>query len=346
MKRHIQRKLTRIVVTALTLALTGAFFWVSETMVSKADPLPTTGKPAILYFQNLQHTIVNAIDQAQKSVTLIIYSLNDPQVIQALKNKANAGIPVTVVVDPKASYKIERKLGSKVRVIKRISDGLMHNKVLVIDGMQTWMGSANMTGDSLKMHQNLMMAIQSKEIADCVLYKAHLMEDDLDREETPCLHQNFSIDGQEVEVWFLPDDKGAVNRLQELIRGAQKSIRIAMYTWTRFDLAQAVIRAANRGVKVEVILDKSSVQSTTNKVAKLLKEKGVPVFVNQRQGLLHHKMMEIDDQILVNGSANWTKAAFSQNDDCFMILHHLNLEQQTELNALWTHLKQEVKPYE
>ena len=57
--------------------------------------------------------------------------------------------------------------------------------------------------------------------------------------------------------------------------------------------------------------------------------------------LLHHKFILIDDQTLLVGSANWTKAAFYKNSDCFLILHNLTDDQKTFMNRLWTRLEAE-----
>jgi phosphatidylserine/phosphatidylglycerophosphate/cardiolipin synthase-like enzyme len=96
-----------------------------------------------------------------------------------------------------------------------------------------------------------------------------------------------------------------------------------------------VAKAHKRGVRVSVSLDRYAGKGAGAKVADYLKKNGVPVFFYQGPGLLHHKFMEIDDELLVNGSANWTKAAFDKNDDCFAILHNLTTKQQNQLNKLW-----------
>ena len=43
----------------------------------------------------------------------------------------------------------------------------------------------------------------------------------------------------------------------------------------------------------------------------------------------------VDEKILVNGSANWTRSAFSRNGDCFLILHDLDDEQRKKMKKLW-----------
>ena len=52
---------------------------------------------------------------------------------------------------------------------------------------------------------------------------------------------------------------------------------------------------------------------------KRLKEAGVCVVACQREGLMHHKFALIDNQILLNGSFNWTERAVRENCENLVI---------------------------
>ncbi len=117
-----------------------------------------------------------------------------------------------------------------------------------------------------------------------------------------------------------------------------------MFTFTRQDFAQAIIQAAKRGVKTEVVIDHQSAKGASAKVVALLQKAGVSVSLSQGSALLHHKFLYIDGKVLENGSANWTKAAFTQNDDCFLILHELNDSQKQQMEKLWKVIKAESAP--
>lgn len=321
--------------TAIVSLLIVFASWVTQT-VSTPPLLPDSTHPIELYANqtrdDLQGTFASAILSAKESVLLIIYSLTDSHVIHALKEKSQQGIPVTVICDPKASRRVEQKVGPDVATFKRFTDGLMHQKILVIDGKQIWLGSANMTTESLRTHGNLVMGFESPALAEVIKQKAAAMKEDA------CIaipHQEVVLGTQKTELWFLPDDPQAVQRIKQLLQSAQKTLKIAMFTWTRYDLAQEVINAAKRGVSVEVVIDKQSGHGASAKVVKMLKQGGIPVRLSTGSALLHHKFAYIDDTTLINGSANWTKAAFTQNDDCFLILHEVNERQKDLLASMW-----------
>ncbi len=313
-KRQI--KSLRLLFTLLVLAL---FYFLEER------PITSSNEPILLYasacHDDLRKVYLDAIHQANESIYLIMYSLSDEKVIQALNRKAREGVKITVEYDPSTPQRGYEKLIS----IKRIPidmNGLMHQKILIIDGARVWIGSANFTTESLRLHDNLAAGLTSPELSHTILA------------ESPA--RLFKIGGQQLEFWNLPRDrKEGLSRLIELIDLAHDSIRIAMYTWTHPELTAAVIRAHKRGVLVEIILDRGQAGGVGRKTTTQLVDSGIPVWLSGGRKLLHHKCLWIDGSILANGSANWTKAAFSKNKDCFFILHDLTEEQQKKLKTMW-----------
>jgi len=322
--------------------------WYHFSVEQEPPQLLESGQPATLYSNqtndDLLQVFISAIDSAKHSILLINYALTDPTIIASLCNKAQQGIDIRVISDIKASPLIDFKLGPEIVTIRRIGAGLMHHKILVIDDALVWLGSANMTTESLVSHGNLVAGINDIVLAKAISDKAVTMNAEGRNEIFP--NQSFLIGGQEVELWFLPDDRGALQRLKGLIQTAKKSVRVAMFTWTHQDLAKEVIAAQKRGVKTEVVIDNYSGKGVSAKIVKLLKNNGIPVALGPSGTLLHHKFLYIDSQILVNGSANWTKAAFSQNDDCFLILQNLTGPQKKLMNALWKAIQAEAIPVE
>lgn len=306
--------------------------------------LPLADSPPELYsnqdHDDLRNTFIAGIQEAKESILLIIYALSDDRIIHALRKKSEEDVKIKVIYDKTASFHLRSKLGQKVELIPRKTTGLMHQKILVIDHDQVWLGSANMTGDSLRMHGNLVMGMKSSELATVIGKIAHHLEHTMTPPRTS--QYELSIGGQDIELWHLPNEIQGIDQLVKLLNQAKTSIKIAMFTWTNQVLAQAVIHAKNRGVNVSVVLDRNASKGASAKIAKLLNLEGVSVKVNQGTGLLHHKFAYIDHSILVNGSANWTGAAFTKNDDCFMILHALTSAQKQKMDAVWNVVSSEA----
>lgn len=304
--------------------------------------LPASNAPVELYSNqaddDLTRLYVQAIDQAQASITLIIYALTDHQVIDALYKKSEAGIPVYIVCDGKASAGISRRL-PKATIVKRLAQGLMHQKILIIDEKQIVLGSANLTESSLHVHGNLVIGLDNPALAEALTARAKSMDEE--GGVAPLLHRETMAGSQHLELWVLPDDPSAVKRMIDLFRSAKKTIKVAMFTWTRLDFTHELIAAAKRGVKVEVVIDRYSGKGASAKIVHLLDQAGLSVRLSTGKGLLHHKFVYIDGTILANGSANWTNAAFKSNDDYFVVVYPLTTEQRQKMNQVWSVIQQQ-----
>lgn len=249
-----------------------------------------------------------------------MFGFNDPPLLQALSKKK---FPITIYYDKKNSPAL---LGDGVHPIS--SPGLMHQKILILDEETVFMGSANFTGPSLKMHDNLVIGFKSKEIASFL------------QENAPLKSGQFqsTVGGQDVEIHLLPS-ANALEDLKNKIKMATKTLYIAIFTLTHPELTQEIINAKNRGVDVTVILDMHASLGASAKALKSLEDDGVRVLLSQGLQLMHHKFAYIDETLLISGSANWTKSAFTKNHDCLITLYNLTQEQKHFMNKIWYALK-------
>ncbi len=325
--------------TAVAALLAWVIYQLTEhaPFPQKPATLPASNAPVELYSNqtgdDLTQLYIQAIDQAKKSITLSIYALTDKQVIQALRRKSEEGIPVFIVSHAQASKGLTQKL-PQTKVIRRVGEGLMHQKILIIDDKEMILGSANLTRSSLAIHGNLVIALNNPALAEALTRRIKSMDEDGGVSD-PLRHQETQAGTQNVELWVLPDDPTAPERIIQLLRSAQKTIKVAMFAWTRTDFAQELIDAAKRGVKVEVVLDRYLGKGASAKIVRMLEEAKIAVRLSTGRGLLHHKFAYIDDRILVNGSANWTTSAFKVNDDYFLVVYPLTEEQREKMNRMW-----------
>lgn len=273
----------------------------------------------------------NAIGQAKKSITLSIYGLKDRRIIQSLEKKCEEGISLHLVCDPTATDTLDLP---QAKIVKRAGKGIMHQKILIVDHHLLLLGSANLTFSSLNIHGNLVIGIENHSLAKQLAKRIESMDED--GSLTPLFSPLKVMGDQQVEVWLLPDHQIEANKkIIKLIQSAQKSIQIAMFMWTRSDIAQELIKASKKGIKVEVVIDQNNGKGAGSKIVKMLANGGIPVTLSTGKGLLHHKFAYIDESILINGSANWTKRAFQENDDYFVVISPLSSPQKSKMNRLF-----------
>lgn len=252
-----------------------------------------------------------------------MYALTDPTVITLLKQKGAEGVETTIFYDPSASGDLQAELDGFAYAFPLQIQGLMHRKILVIDGQWVFLGSVNLTTQSLTTHDNLLLGMFQPQLGQF-----------LKSCSTPSFP--FTIQQQAAELWLLPDHENeALSRLLGIIDQAKHSIHIAMFTLTHPLLVKALIDAHQRGVVVSLSVDFYTGHGASLKALESLQRAGITTHLSQGQQLLHHKWALIDETTFILGSANWTKAAFSNNQDCFIILHKISAEQKKFLNSLW-----------
>jgi len=146
---------------------------------------------------------------------------------------------------------------------------------------------------------------------------------------TPLVHAD-------TKVYFSPNG-GCQEAVISEITQAQKSIDIAMYSITSREIAQAIVKAKGRGVKVKIVLDKSQILEHFSK-SKYLINKDVDVKFHLGPGLMHDKFAVIDDHILLTGSFNWTASGEMKNSENLLVLTDDRLAQKytKQFKHLWS----------
>ena len=99
-----------------------------------------------------------------------------------------------------------------------------------------------------------------------------------------------------IEAYFSPHGGCTEAVIRELDK-AKTTILVQAYSFTSAPIAKALLNAHKRGVKIEVILDKS--QRTQNySSATFLYNQGIPVKIDAQHAIAHNKVMIIDGEFL------------------------------------------------
>ncbi len=301
--------------------------WCGSAYRKANRPLILVGDPPALFsgqmHDDLATILMRSLKQARTSVYLEVFTLSDPNVVDALNHLAHRGVRVQIATD-RQSIALFTKLDPKITFKVIPSSGIMHRKILVIDSELVWLGSANITEESLNLHHNLLVGVRDKELAK------FLDGDSQDSE------RSINIAGQSVLIGKLPQWRKAMNQLIEHIDRAEHSIRIAMFSWTRPEIADALIRAKGRGIATQVVLDRRCAQSINEAIVHKLVEGGIAVRLSLGLPLLHYKFAWIDERMLWTGSTNWTSAGFSKNQELVVRFPQLTYGQQRWMTKLWS----------
>ncbi|MEY2598824.1 MAG: hypothetical protein RLZZ142_1083 [Verrucomicrobiota bacterium] len=120
------------------------------------------------------------------------------------------------------------------------------------------------------------------------------------------------------EVYFSPEGGCTEAILREISR-ARSSILVQAYSFTSAPIAEALVQAARRKIRVEVILDKSN-RTGRYSSADFLAHAHIPTWIDARHAIAHNKILIIDSATVVTGSFNFTRAAEEHNAENLLIL--------------------------
>jgi phosphatidylserine/phosphatidylglycerophosphate/cardiolipin synthase-like enzyme len=126
-----------------------------------------------------------------------------------------------------------------------------------------------------------------------------------------------------IEVYFSPKG-GCTEAVVRELRNAKQTVLVQAYSFTSAPIAKALVDAHKRGVKVQVILDKSQ-RTDKYSSATFLHNAGIPTSIDAAHAIAHDKVMVIDGAVVITGSFNFTKAASERNGENLLIIRDRQL---------------------
>ncbi len=124
---------------------------------------------------------------------------------------------------------------------------------------------------------------------------------------------------------------------------ATNEILVQAYSFTSQPIAKALVDAHKRGVRTEIIFDKSQ-RGAKYKAADFTAHMGVPTYIDYTHAIAHNKVMVIDQETVIPGSFNFTKAAEERNAENILIIKSRDLAK--EYLANWEKHKGHSEKYE
>lgn len=275
----------------LGLWFIGLFYYIKTSTYLE---IPIEENKIIPYFEetgaDLKYLYCSLLKRAKKSIFISTFGLSDPDILAILKTKKAEGVKITHHNSP-AQKKLRKKIS-----------GLYHKKILIIDDKELYIGSANCSKPSLTFFGNQIFGFCDADLIQSVL-------------------NNSSFQTEDLSFFLLPKDKKeALSKLLNTLKEAKNHIYITMYALTHKEIIAEIISAYKRGVKIAIFLDKKMSEGTCKKYTTNLQKEGIPIYIRVKNGTLHHKSALIDDTY-ITGSANWSAAGFSKNEETLLFLN-------------------------
>ena len=293
--------------------------------------------------------MLDAIRHARETVNMEVYMFKKGEVadqfIEALSERARAGVRVTVVMDAVGSLGNYRHIagrlrpsGCRVEPYQRLMwyrlarlNNRTHRELLVIDGELAFVGGAGIADWWMKplngkpiwrdmaarIEGPIVGAIQGIAAENWLECCGAILSGEEIYKELPEVGKSGAF-----VVKSSPADRATASRVlfQTLIEGAERSVRISTpYFLPDKAFRRALIRVVGRGVSVTAIVpgpvtDQRFLRLASRRSYGTLIKAGMHIREYQ-PGMTHVKTMIVDDLWSVIGSTNLDNRSFEHNDE-------------------------------
>jgi phosphatidylserine/phosphatidylglycerophosphate/cardiolipin synthase-like enzyme len=309
----------RVVLVAVVLLAIAASFWLARRWPWEGEPTTapfaeTEGVVGLYVLPDDGHEpILTELAAARQSVTLQIYLLTDEEIFAALKDAADRGVRVRVLLEedpfggPGTEDETYERL-ARAGVDVRWSDPefrFSHVKTFVIDEHVAIVMNLNLTTSAFTQNREF-FAITTQ--APAVAQAAAIFEADWERS------------GAEIGGPLVVSPTNSRTVLLDLIDGATETLDLYAEVVRDGEMVAALIAAEDRGVAVRLIVSPDSEEDDQGRFERdLLRQAGADVRL--AKGLyIHAKMILADEETLFIGSQNLTATSLDDNREIGILI--------------------------
>jgi phosphatidylserine/phosphatidylglycerophosphate/cardiolipin synthase-like enzyme len=301
---------------------------------------------------NIEEAIITFINKANKELLIAVQEIDNENIAKALIEKKKSGVLIQIVLE--ADYLVEKKpepdpslpkgefeenrrlqsmfLRSSVYLRSDFNPSIFHQKFIVRDNEALLTGSANFTITDTSQNFNHVVIIEDKKVA-----KSYVDEfDEIRQGHFGKLNEGHDPKPQEVLVnsirvkpLFAPDHMPEMEIMKQMAK-AKKNINFAIFTFAQSSgIDDQMLLLSKNGIKISGIMFKSQANQEWAPTKELVKN-GLNISLVPKNNSpspvprkLHHKLMIIDEQLLIVGSFNYTAPANLLNDENILIIGDL-----------------------
>ena len=301
---------------------------------------------------HLENVIIGFIDAATKRLEIAVQELESENIGRAIIRAKKRRVIVKIVLEQdylregRARYYpwvaagknednrriFDALLRAGIDVKADYNSSIFHQKFIVRDRESALTGSTNFTPTGTHRNLNHVIVIHDKQVA--MHYYREFREIQHGRFGKYSLG-NEVIPGTEmvsnvrVKVLFAPDHSPEMEIMKQMLK-ARKRVDFAIFTYSKSSgIDDTMFRLLDLGLPVRGAFDEAQGAHSWSAI-KGLKARGADLYSvrkssgQQGVGTLHHKLMVIDDQLVIAGSFNYTKPANRLNDENIIVLGDLD----------------------
>jgi len=297
---------------------------------------------------DLETVIVNFIDGAQKRLEIAVQELENEPIAQAIIRARQRKVLVKIVLEqdylradtarknpwnPGGGHEANRQihdaiLRAKIDVKVDYNSSIFHQKFVVRDRASLLTGSTNFTPTGTHNNLNHVIIVHDKTVAKIYarefaeIQRGHFGKRNEGHDGRPL---DTVVSDVPVRVLFAPDHNPEMEIMKQMMK-ARKRIDFAIFTFAKSSgIDDTMLRLLDLNMPIQGVFDGGQGGKDWTPI-KALKKKGAKMFGVSKGGdlgKLHHKLMVLDEQVVIGGSFNYTGPANNLNDENIIILGDL-----------------------
>jgi len=224
-------------------------------------------------------------------------------------------------------------LRSSIFLRSDFNPDIFHQKFIVRDNQSLLTGSTNFTDTDTSANLNNIIVIHDGDIARIYkreydeILQGHFGILDEGHDPTP---PEVPVSNVRIKALFAPDHNPEMEIMKQIAK-ARNRVDFAIFTFASSSgIDDQFILARNAGIAIRGALFTSQANQVWSATPNL-ENAGVSLFFIPRPGLpeprprkMHHKLMVIDEQLIITGSFNYTHPANFLNDENLIIIGDLD----------------------
>lgn len=279
------------------------------------------------YIDGIDAPLASAIDAAQRSLDIAVFELNSKRIYEAILAAHRRGLAVRIVTDDRhgldddSNTELRDLRAAGLPIVADNRSALMHNKFTIVDERVVWTGSLNYTRNGAFRNNNNVLVLES---AQAVAAYQSEFDEMFERGEFGARSSNDGVisieeDAGEISIIFAPE-ADEIAALKESIQAAQSSIRFMSFVFSLDELAEAMLeKMADPDFVLRGVFEERNSLASWSQLPALVCA-GAQARLDGNRYILHHKVIIIDDDVVITGSFNFSNSAAQKNDENIVII--------------------------
>ncbi|MDA0770847.1 MAG: hypothetical protein BZY79_03120 [SAR202 cluster bacterium Casp-Chloro-G4] len=298
---------------------------------------------------DLEKVIVDFISKATRRLDIAVQELDSRPIADAIIAARQRKVTVRLVLEGDYLSSTRRRsdpyvaggphepnreihaamLRTAINVKSDYNPHIFHQKFIVRDNETVLTGSTNFTQTGVSSNLNNVVIIQDTDIAKIYgrefreIMQGHFGNLNEGHDAKP---PEKTVSGIPLKVLFAPDHAPEMEIMKQMLK-AKNRIDFAVFTFAESSgIDDAMLSVAAGGIKIRGALDGLSSNSKWAATHGLAGKANIELFNVRKQttvNKLHHKLMVIDERVVIVGSFNYTGQANRLNDENIIVLGDL-----------------------